>query len=87
MAQVRTDLTIESIDNDLVVLDKLHGQIHQFNFTASIIWHAIANGQDSHTIAANLVEKFGVPVETALSDVEKVIVQFASLNLLVNEGQ
>jgi hypothetical protein len=85
LAQVRDDLTIESIDDDLVVLDKMHGQIHQFNLTASVIWHAIAAGQDSHTIAASLVEQFGVSIETALSDLEMVVGQFASLNLLVDE--
>jgi hypothetical protein len=83
----RSDLAVEFIDKDLVVLDKLHGQIHQFNETASFIWSAIADGDSLSTIASNLVERFDVSPGTAKADIETVVLQFESLKLLQSENQ
>lgn len=81
-AKPRVDLAVEYIDDELVVLDKKLGQIHQLNSTASIVWKGIAAGNSSRTIATGLVERFDVPADTAKTDIEKVIDQFRTLKLL-----
>jgi hypothetical protein len=84
-AKLRADLAVEYIDDDLVVLDKKLGQIHQLNSTASIVWKGIAAGNSWRTIAASLVERFDVAADTATQDVEKLVDQFRSLKLLESE--
>lgn len=81
-AKPRADLAVEYIDDDLVVLDKKFGRIHQLNHTASIVWKGIAAGQGWGTIAANLADQFDVHADIARHDVEKLIDQFRSLQLL-----
>ena len=84
-AKPRADLTVEYIDEDLVVLDKKLGRIHQFNSTASIVWKGIAAGNSWRTIAASLVERFDVSTDIAKQDVEKLVDQFRTLKLLESE--
>jgi hypothetical protein len=81
----RKDLAVESIDDDLIVLDRKHGQIHQLNETARIVWEALAAGHSLHTIAGSMVKRFGVPQDTAAADIEKVVSQFETLKLLESE--
>ena len=78
----RQDLTIETIDENLVVLDKMHGRIHQLNGTASRIWVGIADGRSLRTIAGDLAEEFDVTVDAVTSDIESVLGQFEALSLL-----
>ena len=75
-------MTVELIDDNLVVLDKMHGQIHQLNATASLVWTAIAEGKSLYTIASELADRFEVTKEKVTSDVESVVGQFEALNLL-----
>lgn len=82
MPAVRTDLAIESVNDDLLILDKSVGLLHKLNHTASIVWHGITDGLDSRKIASGLVKTFDVPVDRALVDIELIITQFESLNLL-----
>ena len=81
----RSDLAVEYIDDDLVVLDKKLGQIHQLNSTASLVWKGIAAGNSWRTIATSLVERFDVSTDTARTDVEKLVDQFRTLKLLESE--
>ena len=83
----RADLAIESIDDELVVLDKKHGKIHQLNETASLVWAAIAAGNSLGTIAASLVERYGVSSDTAAKDIDAVVRQFENLHMLEPEHQ
>lgn len=81
----RADLAVEYIDEDLVVLDKKLGQIHQLNSTASIVWKGIAAGESWRTIEASLTDRFDVSPDTARLDVEKLIDQFRTLKLIDSE--
>ena len=45
----------------------------KLNATAKILWEAIAAGEDKETIASKLVEKYGLPKEKALGDVQAFI--------------
>jgi len=81
----RADLAIEIIDDELVVLDKEAGEVHQFNASASLVWHSLAEGLTGDEIAVRLSKTFGVELGVATSDVEKIIAQFESLELIVEE--
>jgi hypothetical protein len=81
----RSDLAIEYIDDDLIVLDKKLGQIHQLNSTASIVWKGIAAGNSWRTIATALVERFDVSTDAAIEDVRKLVAEFRTLKLLESE--
>jgi len=80
----RSDLTIEEIDGDLVVLDSNGEQIHQFNAPARIIWARLASGDTQTQIADTLIRKFNATREVIEADVEKMISQFDKLGLLEN---
>jgi hypothetical protein len=78
----RHDVSARVIEGEMVVLDRGHGQIHQFNQTASFIWERCDGQRTLHDIARQLVENFAVDFSTALCDVTKVIGELEKLNLL-----
>lgn len=82
MPAARMDLATESVNDDLLILDKTTGMLHKLNHTASIVWLGIIDGLNSQKIASRIVESFDVSVDRALRDIELIISQFESLNLL-----
>lgn len=78
----RANLSTQNIDGELVVLDKDNGQIHQLNTVASFIWQQIEAGSDVESIVKQLTESFDVDEPTAKADLDKVIQQFQTLELL-----
>ncbi|MDH4316176.1 MAG: PqqD family protein [Gammaproteobacteria bacterium] len=84
-AKPRADLAVEYIDDDLLVLDKKHGQIHQLNHTACVVWKGIAAGDSWRTIVSSLVDQYEVSADTAGKDIERLVSQFRILNLLESQ--
>ena len=87
MPTPRTDLAIESVDDDLLVLDKTACKLHNLNHTASIVWRGITDGLSSGKIACRLIETFDVTFDRARRDIELIVNQFESLNLLESENK
>ncbi len=83
-ARPRSDLTIEKIDGDLVLLDKDLEQIHQLNATACVVWELLTEGSSRSTIADRLHSEFDAPKETILLDIDRIVENFESLGLLEN---
>ena len=82
----RTDLGIEQVEDDLLILDK-HGQkIHKLNPMASLIWARLEKGQEPNQIAQAIAEIFEISSEMALKDVTRTLDEFRALNLLENES-
>ena len=79
----RTDLAIENVDGELIVLDKAAGKVHQLNSSASFVWKCLGDGLATDEIAVMLSEAFDVEPESALSDVRAAIVSFEDLALVV----
>lgn len=69
----------------MVVLDKEAGEVHQLNASASLVWNCLAEGLTGDETALRLSKSFDVELGLARSDVEKIIAQFESLELLVEE--
>jgi methyltransferase-like protein len=82
----RADLNIRTVDQEIVIVDKDSGEVHQLNQTASYIWK-LFDGNTSIDQAKELVANdFNIGLEQASADVVAVVEQLKSLNLLVVSG-
>ena len=79
-------LLIEEIGNDVLVLNKSVGRIHQFNHTAGIVWRGLMKGDTLDQIAAKIVERFDVPDFRATKDAERMIEQLRILKLITSDA-
>ena len=78
----RSNVRIQVVGNETLVLDQQSGHIHQLNATASFIWQQ-CDGKTSMTkILDLLVQKFEVSDEDAARDAVGVIEKLQELNLL-----
>lgn len=82
----RDDLSIETVDENLLILDKRSEKIHQLNREASMIWSQLASGSSPHDIAAKMTEKYDVSMDIALRDVLRTVEEFSVLNLLQTDS-
>jgi hypothetical protein len=80
--EVRDDLGIERLDDELLILDKKNEKIHRLNQTAAMVWEGLVAGRNSVQVASELVEVFDITVEVALQDVAKMMESFTLLNLI-----
>lgn len=78
----RPYLAIESVDEELVILDKAAGKVHQLNASASFVWHGISDGLGAEAIALKLSKEFDIGHETASVDVRAAIAKFRNLSLM-----
>ena len=78
----RTDLAIESVEGNLLILDKRHEKIHELNATASAVWQGIQEDRETDSIVDAIVENFDITHEIARSDVSRTMDEFHKLNLL-----
>jgi flagellar biogenesis protein FliO len=81
--KIRSDVTVQHVGDESLVLDVESGQIHQLNTTASWI-RAQCNGENSiESIAKDFAEYFSQDCETAKSDVATVIEQLSQTKVIV----
>lgn len=79
----RPDLAVENTDDELIVLDKKAGKVHQLNSSATFVWKCLDDGLVIDEIVLKLSETFDVEPEAAMSDVDAVLSQLKSLGLVV----
>ena len=80
--EVRDDLGIESLGDELLVLDKKNEKIHRLNQTAAIVWEGLVRGRRQEQIAAHLTDKFDITLEIARRDVDRATASLVSLDLI-----
>ena len=78
----RGDLATESVDGNLLILDKRHEKIHELNATASAVWQGLQEGRSTDSIVEEFVENFDISHEIASRDVSQTLKEFHKLNLL-----
>jgi hypothetical protein len=78
----RNNLTVQSVDDEALILDIDGNQIHQLNATASFIWDVCANFVSIDQITERVVERYAVEPTKAKADVEEVIKQLLAIGLL-----
>jgi len=78
-------LMIEEVGDEVLVLNQNAGRIHQFNYTAGIVWRGLMNGDGIEAITAAIVDRFEVPEARARRDAEKMVRNLRILKLIEAE--
>jgi len=78
----RTGVQSRLVEGELIILDREHDLIHQFNKTATFIWE-LCDGQQSAADIANAVcENFEVDEATATKEVIETLEKLRDLELI-----
>lgn len=77
-------LTVQSIDDETLILDLKSDHIHQLNTTASFIWGMVDEMSSIEQVIEKYAFHFDVGIETARADVGKVLDQLCDVGLVEN---
>ena len=77
----RQDLNERTSEGETLILDRVNGQIHHLNSTASYVWKQ-CDGSTAKVIAEKLVEAFQIDSASAERDVLVVLTEMKRINLL-----
>jgi hypothetical protein len=80
----RSDLLTCAVDDEIVILDRTAGYVHQLNATASQIWRACDGNHSVEDIAAQVTERFASAPEAVLRDVYTTVAELERLGLLLD---
>jgi len=78
----RSDLSYRTIEGETLILNRKEGHLHQLNPTASFIWDCCDGKSDIAEIIDRLAGAYEVNSSTARKDVEEVLSNLRSSNLL-----
>lgn len=79
-------LSVQSVDQEVLILDQRSGMIHQLNQTATLIWRKCDEGLSPEELAQTLAENYDIGEDIAKLDVEATLEKLQALNLLL-EGE
>lgn len=77
-----SNITGQTVDDEVLLLDVATSQIHQLNPTACFIWSQCDGLKSVEQIADIVVERFEVDRATAMEDIEKTLQQLDDLKLI-----
>jgi hypothetical protein len=77
----RAGLNERASEGETLILDRINGQIHHLNSTASYVWKH-CDGSSTKAIAERLVQAFQVDLATAEKDVLVVLREMKRVNLV-----
>ena len=77
-------MTTCTVDDDVVILDRTRGYVHQLNATARHIWSACDGRHSVDDIAASLGESFTDAPQNLRDAVLRTLSDFEKLGLLVS---
>ncbi|MCC6209182.1 MAG: PqqD family protein [Gammaproteobacteria bacterium] len=78
----RENLTVQSVDEETLILDLDSNHIHQLNPTASFIWELCGGGISVDRLTELFAENYDIDGKTARVDVENVVRQLLDLGLI-----
>src|SRR6267142_5238292 len=78
----RENLNYRTIDGETLILNREEGRLHQLNQTASVIWDCCDGNSNLADIVDRLAGVYEVDSNTARRDVEEVLSNLRSSNLL-----
>ena len=81
----RTDVQSRLVEGELIVLDREHDLIHQFNKTATFIWEHCDGQQSAADIANAVCESFEVDEATAMKEVIETLERLQNLELIEDD--
>ena len=77
----RSDLNERTLEGEILILDRVNGQIHHLNSTASYVWKQ-CDGASTQQIAEQLARAFQISSARAEKDVNALLSQLKDKNLL-----
>jgi len=81
-------LSVQAVDQDLLILDEDSGMIHQLNQTATLIWRKSSEGFSPQEVAQLLAENYDIGQDVARRDVVETLERLQALNLpLTNDWE
>ncbi|WET76768.1 lasso peptide biosynthesis PqqD family chaperone [Amycolatopsis sp. QT-25] len=80
---LRPDVATTDTDHGSVLLDERSGRYFQLNTTGTHVLHALLAGDDPEQIATGLAEHHHLPAARARADVDAIIEQLRTANLVV----
>jgi hypothetical protein len=78
----RTGLHTRLVDGEMIVLDREHDLIHQFNKTATFIWEHCDGQRSAAEVAQEICENFEVDEATAAKEVLETVERLENLELI-----
>jgi len=78
----RENLTVQAVDEEILILDLESNQIHQLNASASFIWWMCDGDLAIDQLTAMYAEHFEIEADTAQADVKLVTEQLYEMGLL-----
>ena len=78
----RSDLSYRTINGETLILNRKKKRLHQLNPTASFIWNCCDGNSNIAEIIDRLVAAYEVDSRTAREDIEEVLSNLRSSNLL-----
>ena len=78
----RTGVQTRLVDGEMIVLDREHDLIHQFNKTATFIWEQCDGQRSAAEIARAVWENFEVEEPTAIKEVIETLERLRDLELI-----
>ena len=79
--KIRPDLNERTFEGETLILDRINGQIHHLNSTASYVWKQ-CDGSSTRAIAEKLAQAFQIDRARAEKDVGALLSEMAKMNLL-----
>jgi hypothetical protein len=76
-------LAWREIDGEIVIVSPGDSVLHELNETGSFIWKQLDGRRQAAEIAADLATEYDVSVEDALRDIDTLLGELASRQLLI----
>lgn len=78
----RENLTVQTVDDEILILDLESNQIHQLNSSASFVWALCDGALSLEQLAEIYAEHYEIAPEAARADVKQVTAQLCEMGLL-----
>jgi len=79
----RSDVTRQTINGEVVILDRESQQIHQLNESGSFIWNQCDGKTPVSEIIRCVTERFDVEHDVAAADVNRAVEELQGVGLLI----
>ena len=78
----RENLTVQAVDDEILILDLESNQIHQLNASAGFIWQLCDGDMSVDQLSEIYAEHYEVEADVARADVKLVTEQLCGMGLL-----
>jgi len=80
--RVKQGLIAQSVDGELLILNREQEKIHQLNLVASFIWNKLDGQITLEQLVTAITENYDVEQNAAKNDLESLLTELSDLNLI-----